>query len=53
VRPRLIPSFVEQLLATMVGADRAMLICRIPEPVDDGRLHCGNLDSALDVLRSG
>jgi predicted AAA+ superfamily ATPase len=37
-------------VATMIDASRALMVCRVPEPADDGRLHCGNLESALEVL---
>ncbi len=39
-----------QRVALMVGASRALLICRVPHPLDDGHLHCGNLPSALEVI---
>jgi len=39
-------------IMSMIGAARGMLVCRTPSPADDGRIHCGHLDSCLELILS-
>lgn len=34
----------------MIGATRGLLVCRTAQPADDGRVHCGDLDSSLELV---